>query len=276
MPLHGDFSLENIVASGDRVTILDFDVSGGAAGTWLHDVAYLFAALARHAAKPWVSRRELERVQRALLRGSIRGSPPSGRCFSSCCSCTPRAGSSTPRRGAETRSRRPGTCCSGVRTARGWGSEDGVAAPGRARACGPLVATRFLSAAVSTAIPLVLARALDLAAYGAYKQIFLVTQTLFLVLPFGMVQGLYYFVPRREARRPLYSGTLAFLGVASIVAVAGVLLGGRSRPGSSAIPSWRSCAGRLRYISWACCSRRRWRSRSRPRGASGWPRACTW
>ncbi|MBS2027789.1 MAG: phosphotransferase [Deltaproteobacteria bacterium] len=69
VPLHGDFSLENIVASGDRVTILDFDVSGGAVGTWLHDVAYLYAALARHAAKPWAPRRELERLQRALLRG---------------------------------------------------------------------------------------------------------------------------------------------------------------------------------------------------------------
>src|SRR6185312_13942575 len=51
------------------VTVLDFDVSGGTSGTWLHDVAYLYAGLARHAAKPWVSRRALEGVQRALLRG---------------------------------------------------------------------------------------------------------------------------------------------------------------------------------------------------------------
>ena len=69
VPLHGDFSLENIVARNDRVTVLDFDVSGGTTGTWLHDVAYLYAGLARHAAKPWVSRRELEGVKRALLRG---------------------------------------------------------------------------------------------------------------------------------------------------------------------------------------------------------------
>jgi len=90
---------------------------------------------------------------------------------------------------------------------------------------GPLVATRFASAIISTAIPLVLARVLDLAAYGAYKQIFLVTQTLFLVLPFGMVQGLYYFVPRTDSRRPLYAAALAFLGLASVIAGVGVLLG---------------------------------------------------
>lgn len=91
---------------------------------------------------------------------------------------------------------------------------------------GPLVLARLATAAISTAIPLVLARAMDLAEYGSYKQIFLITQTLFLVLPFGMVQSLYFFAPRSSARRPLYSSAFACLALSSVVAVALVYGGG--------------------------------------------------
>jgi len=83
----------------------------------------------------------------------------------------------------------------------------------------------MITAVISTAIPLVLARALDLAEYGSYKQIFLIAQTLYLVLPFGMVQGLYYFVPRTERRRPLYGTTFAFLAVGAVLSVALVAFG---------------------------------------------------
>lgn len=88
----------------------------------------------------------------------------------------------------------------------------------------PLVLARFASAIISTVIPLVLARAMDLAEYGSYKQIFLVTQTLYLVLPFGMVQSLYFFVPRTELRRPLYTAVFAFLALGMLLSL-GLVMG---------------------------------------------------
>jgi O-antigen/teichoic acid export membrane protein len=76
------------------------------------------------------------------------------------------------------------------------------------------------TAVLSTAIPLVLARALDLGEYGTYKQIFLIAQTLSLVLPFGMAQSLYFFVPREERARPYVFNALAFLSLGAGIAVA--------------------------------------------------------
>jgi O-antigen/teichoic acid export membrane protein len=86
---------------------------------------------------------------------------------------------------------------------------------------GPLVLARFISACLTASIPLVLARMLSLSEYGTYKQIFLIAQTLYYVLPFGVAQSLYYFVPRVEEPRPYFGQTLAFLvSVGSIGAVA--------------------------------------------------------
>lgn len=85
---------------------------------------------------------------------------------------------------------------------------------------GPLVAARFVSACITVSIPLVLARVMDLAEYGAYKQLFLVSQTLYFVLPFGVAQSLYFFIPRAEQRRPWFGQTLLFLlGAGTLAAV---------------------------------------------------------
>ena len=75
----------------------------------------------------------------------------------------------------------------------------------------PLLAARLAGAALAIAVPMVLARVLLPAAYGTFKQAWLVSQTLALMLPMGLTQSLYYFVPRepkdaRSLRRADASG----------------------------------------------------------------------
>src|ERR1700674_4061821 len=64
------------------------------------------------------------------------------------------------------------------------------------RRAGPLMLARLGVAAVTFAIPMVLARVLLPASYGTFKQAWLLSNTLCLVLPLGLTQSLVYFVPR--------------------------------------------------------------------------------
>jgi len=72
---------------------------------------------------------------------------------------------------------------------------------GRAR---PLLVARLAGAGLTFAVPLFLARALLPASYGTFKQGWLLSQTLQLVLPMGLTQSLYYFVPRDRSGRDRY------------------------------------------------------------------------
>jgi O-antigen/teichoic acid export membrane protein len=92
----------------------------------------------------------------------------------------------------------------------------------------PLVMARLVSAGVTFVIPLVLARALTLEDYGAYKQIFLVSQTLYHVLPLGVAQSVYFFVPRADEKRPYLGQALVFLLGMGLLAFALVALTGPS------------------------------------------------
>lgn len=84
------------------------------------------------------------------------------------------------------------------------------------------MAARFVSACLTVSIPLVLARALELAEFGTYKQLFLIAQTLYYVLPFGVAQSLYFFIPRAEQHRPYFGQTLLFLAGAGLLAGGGL------------------------------------------------------
>ncbi len=79
-------------------------------------------------------------------------------------------------------------------------------------------------AAITFCIPLVLARAMALEEYGTYKQLFLIAQTLYYVLPFGVAQSLYFFIPRTDQTRPWVMQTLGMLLIAGI-AGGGVIFG---------------------------------------------------
>ena len=83
---------------------------------------------------------------------------------------------------------------------------------------GPLVLARLFTAGLTLSIPLVLARVLSLEEYGTYYQLFLISTTLYLVLPLGVVQSLYYFLPRAEQQRPYLGQTLLFRSGAGVVA----------------------------------------------------------
>ncbi|MBJ6765473.1 oligosaccharide flippase family protein [Myxococcaceae bacterium JPH2] len=82
----------------------------------------------------------------------------------------------------------------------------------------PLILARLLTAGLTFCIPLALARILDLGGYGTYKQALLIAQTLYYVLPFGVAQGLYFFLPRTERPRPYLGQTLLYLACAGGVA----------------------------------------------------------
>lgn len=93
------------------------------------------------------------------------------------------------------------------------GPDDRPSQGGGAR---PLVLARAFSACITLLIPLVLARVLTVSEYGTFKQFFLISSTLYLVLGLGIPQSLYYFLPRSEAgdRRAFLGQTLLFLLVA--------------------------------------------------------------
>ncbi|MDB4971265.1 MAG: putative Polysaccharide biosynthesis protein [Myxococcales bacterium] len=84
-------------------------------------------------------------------------------------------------------------------------------------ASSPLVAGRLISAALTFALPLILARLLLPEEFGTYKQFFLIAQTLQLTGQLGLTQSLYYFLPRGGKERGAYVSqtffSLAVLGV---------------------------------------------------------------
>ncbi len=83
-------------------------------------------------------------------------------------------------------------------------------------------------AALTFAIPLVLARVLLPASYGTFKQAWLLSNTLFLVLPLGLTQSLVYFVPREPARtRAWITHTLVALTILGALACLLLLTAGR-------------------------------------------------
>jgi O-antigen/teichoic acid export membrane protein len=76
---------------------------------------------------------------------------------------------------------------------------------------GPLIAARLVSACITLVIPLVLARVMPQAEYGTYKLLFLVSVTTAAILPCGVAQSLYFFVPRTKEPRVYFGQTLTFM-----------------------------------------------------------------
>ena len=88
-----------------------------------------------------------------------------------------------------------------------------------------LVAGRTMGFVVSFAIPVVLARLFSRAAFGTYKQLFLIYATLYGLAQLGMAESLYYFVPRqpgdagRQSANALVTLALAGVGCAALLYV---------------------------------------------------------
>lgn len=83
-----------------------------------------------------------------------------------------------------------------------------------------LIFGKGLASGFTFLIPIVLARYLAPAEYGTYKQIFLIYASLFTVLPFGIIQSLYYFVPKAPERiRTYLVQAFAFLQGSGLIAL---------------------------------------------------------
>ena len=86
-----------------------------------------------------------------------------------------------------------------------------------------LVTGRVVGLVASFAIGIVLARFFAPAAFGTYKQFFLLYGTLYGLAQLGMAESLYYFVPRNAARMPRYvCNALITLAAAGLACLAGL------------------------------------------------------
>lgn len=97
------------------------------------------------------------------------------------------------------------------------------AASGLLGASSPLVGGRLVSAALTFALPLILARLLTPEAFGTYKQFFLIVMTLLMTGQLGLTQSLYYFLPRGGKERGSYI-TQTFLSLLVLGSFFGVAL----------------------------------------------------
>src|SRR5512133_677950 len=91
----------------------------------------------------------------------------------------------------------------------------------------PLLVARLAGAVLALAVPMVLARVLLPASYGTFKQAWLVSQSLALMLPMGLTQSLYYFVPREPADRDRYVAQTLWAHVVLGLVAGGLVLAGR-------------------------------------------------
>jgi O-antigen/teichoic acid export membrane protein len=90
----------------------------------------------------------------------------------------------------------------------------------------PLLVARLAGAVLTLGVPMVLARVLVPAEYGTFKQAWLIAQTLAMVLPMGLTQSLYYFLPRDPLRRDAYVAQTLWAHLALGAAAALLVLAG--------------------------------------------------
>jgi O-antigen/teichoic acid export membrane protein len=89
-----------------------------------------------------------------------------------------------------------------------------------------LTAGRGLATVFTFMIPVVLARRLPPAVFGAYKQLFLVYLTFYTLAQIGVAESLYYFLPLHPERAGrLVANALSVLGASALVCVAAFTFG---------------------------------------------------
>lgn len=90
-----------------------------------------------------------------------------------------------------------------------------------------LIIARGISFAITLVIPLMLVRLLSKAEFGAYRQGVLLFLTAYLLMPWGMSQSLYYFIPKDVKNRAGYlANTFLFLLAAGLITFVGFALSG--------------------------------------------------
>jgi O-antigen/teichoic acid export membrane protein len=104
---------------------------------------------------------------------------------------------------------------------------------------------RTIAFAISFAVPVVLVRILDPAAFGTYKQLFLIYATLFSVVQFGMAESLFYFLPLAPHKQGRYVVNSLLVSAGAGLACLGCLALGRSK-----ISQWMNNGELSGYIPW--------------------------
>lgn len=90
---------------------------------------------------------------------------------------------------------------------------------------GFLFVSRIVAFGFVFAIPLVLARVFSLEEFGQYKQLFLLHETLSIVLAVGLSASLYYFIPQYSSEWRVYVyQALLFLGCLGVVGATGLVV----------------------------------------------------
>src|SRR5438552_588899 len=90
-----------------------------------------------------------------------------------------------------------------------------------------LIVARGISFFLTLGIPLVLVRYLTQSEFGAYKQSILLYTTVVSLLPWGMSQSLYYFIPKEPEHRTGYlANSFIFLLSVGVICLLGFFFGG--------------------------------------------------
>jgi len=92
-----------------------------------------------------------------------------------------------------------------------------------------LILGQALSFAFNFLVPVVVVRFFNVSEYGVYKQLFLVIMTVTVILPFGIAESLYYFIPRNKDNQQHYIfQTVGFLFLAGALFLGIMLFRGKS------------------------------------------------
>src|SRR5215510_14006089 len=106
-----------------------------------------------------------------------------------------------------------------------------------------LMSGRVAAFAITFVTPVILVRVFTQSEFGTYKQLLLMTYTLFFIAQCGLAESLFYFLPKNPDRAGRYAlNAVVMLFVSGLVCAAGLLANPR------AIASWMSNPALVRYM----------------------------
>jgi O-antigen/teichoic acid export membrane protein len=106
-----------------------------------------------------------------------------------------------------------------------------------------LMSGRIAAFAITFLTPVLLVRVFTQSEFGTYKQLLLMTYTLFFIAQCGLAESLFYFLPKNPAQGGRYAvNAVAMLFISGIVCAAGLLIN------PSAIASWMSNPTLVHYM----------------------------
>src|SRR5262249_14137318 len=106
-----------------------------------------------------------------------------------------------------------------------------------------LMSGRIAAFAITFLTPVLLVRVFTQSEFGTYKQLLLMTYTLFFIAQCGLAESLFYFLPKNPGHGVRHAvNAVAMLFISGIACAAGLLMN------PSAIASWMSNPTLVRYM----------------------------